>query len=123
MHDGRTPRCCQGAVRRARGVTDTWCGRRTQGLGDSYNFLDSYDEIILASTLTTRTGQRAVAEMCDVFAGKIKVMRFDTSIGKDANDYIKAGKKQELQRLMFDAKPFTPDGRAHIRRAVGAPQS
>ena len=55
-------------------------------------------------------GQKAIAEMCDVFAGKVKVMRFDPSIGKDANDYVMAGKKQELQRLMFDAKPFTPEG-------------
>ena len=78
-------------------------------LETAYNFLDSYDEIILGFDADD-AGQKAVAEMCDVFAGKIKVMRFDTSIGKDANDYVKAGKKQELQRLMFDAKPFTPDG-------------
>ncbi len=75
----------------------------------SYHFLDSYDEILVAFD-ADEVGQKAVAEMCDVFAGKVKVMQFDPSIGKDANDYVMAGKIKELQQLMWDAKPYTPEG-------------
>lgn len=78
-------------------------------LETAYNFLDGYDEIILAFDADEQ-GQAAVAEMCDVFAGKVKVMKFDTKIGKDANDYVMAGQGKLLVDLMWNAKPFTPEG-------------
>ena len=75
----------------------------------AYHFLDSFDEIIVAFD-ADEAGQKAVAEMCDIFAGKVRVMKFDTIIGKDANDYVKAGKTDELRKLHMNAKPFTPEG-------------
>ena len=75
----------------------------------SYTFLDSYDEILIAFDADD-AGRKATAELCEVFAGKVKVMQFDPTIGKDANDYLLAGKTEELKRLMWDAKPFTPEG-------------
>jgi twinkle protein len=84
-------------------------GSVRKDLQASYTFLDSYDEIILAFDADEQ-GRKATADMCDVFAGKIKVMQFDPAIGKDANDYVMAGKTDELKRLMWDAKPFTPEG-------------
>ena len=84
-------------------------GSVRKDLQASYTFLDSYDEIIVAFDADEQ-GQKAVAEMCDVFAGKVKVMQFDPAIGKDANDYVRAGKTDELKRLMWEAKPYTPEG-------------
>lgn len=75
----------------------------------SYHFLDSFDEIIVAFD-ADEAGQKATAEMCDVFAGKVRVMKFDRAIGKDANDYVMAGKTLELRQLQMNAKPFTPEG-------------
>jgi len=74
-----------------------------------YHFLDSFEEIIVAFD-ADEAGQKAVADMCDIFAGKVKVMRFDTTIGKDANDYVMAGELDALRKLQMNAKPYTPEG-------------
>ena len=74
-----------------------------------YHFLDSFEEIIVAFD-ADEAGQKGVADMCDIFAGKVKVMRFDPQVGKDANDYVMAGKSDELRKLHMNAKPFTPEG-------------
>jgi twinkle protein len=75
----------------------------------SYNFLDGYNEIILCFDADD-AGKGAVKKAADVFAGKLRVINLDKSVGKDACDYLKAGLVDEFTKLYFSASQFTPDG-------------
>lgn len=75
----------------------------------AYHFLDGYDEIIVCFD-ADEAGRKATADMCDIFAGKVKVMKLDPTVGKDANEYLMAGASDALTTLKINAKPFTPEG-------------
>jgi len=62
----------------------------------SYEFLDGFDEVILCFDADD-AGKEAVELAAKVFAGKLRVMKLDSRIGKDANDYLKAGRVKELE--------------------------
>lgn len=75
----------------------------------SYNFLDGYDEIVLCFDADD-AGKQAVHKAADVFAGKLRVMQLDARVGKDACDYLKAGKVDEFTKLYWSASQYTPKG-------------
>jgi twinkle protein len=75
----------------------------------SYNFLDGYKEIVFCPD-ADNAGQEAIAKIADVFAGKLRIMKLDASVGKDACDYLKKGKTEEFTRAFFSAAAYVPDG-------------
>jgi twinkle protein len=75
----------------------------------AYQFLDAFAEIILCFD-ADQAGQDAIAKAADVFAGKIKVMKLDPTVGKDACDYLKAGESKAFQQCFYKASTWTPEG-------------
>jgi len=78
-------------------------------LRNSYHFLDGFDEIILCMD-ADKAGQAAVDKASDIFGGKLRIMKLDPKVGKDANEYLVAGQASEFVNLYWSASPFTPDG-------------
>lgn len=75
----------------------------------AYNFLDGFDEIILCFDADA-AGQEAIEKAAEVFAGKLRVMKLDARLGKDACDYLKAGRKKEFTDAFWQASLYTPKG-------------
>ena len=75
----------------------------------SYNFLDGFKEIVFCPDADS-AGQDAIAKIADVFAGKLRIMKLDPEVGKDACDYLKKGKVEEFTKAFFSAAAFVPDG-------------
>ena len=75
----------------------------------SYNFLDGFKEIVFCPDADS-AGQDAIAKIADVFAGKLRIMKLDPEVGKDACDYLKKGKVEEFTKAFFSASAFVPDG-------------
>ena len=75
----------------------------------AYQFLDGFTEIILAFD-ADQAGQDAVEKAAEVFAGKIRIMKLDATLGKDACDYLKAGLNKEFQQAYYKASQYVPDG-------------
>lgn len=75
----------------------------------SYEFLDGFDEVILCFDADD-AGKEAVELAAKVFAGKLRVMKLDSRIGKDANDYLKAGRVKEFTDAYWSASQYTPKG-------------
>lgn len=76
---------------------------------NSYDFLDGFSEIILCFD-ADQDGKEGVEKAAEVFGGKIRVMKLDARIGKDACDYLRAGKKSEFVQQFWDAPVYTPKG-------------
>ena len=76
---------------------------------ENYQFLDGHAEIIICFD-ADEAGRAAVEKAADVFAGKLRIMKLDPKDGKDACDYLKAGKQKLFTDLYWSASPFTPDG-------------
>ena len=55
----------------------------------SYQFLDSFKEIIICFD-ADQSGADAVEKAAEVFAGKLRIMKLDPTVGKYACDYLKA---------------------------------
>ena len=75
----------------------------------AYNYLDGYQEIIVCFDADD-AGNAAVERVADIFAGKVRIMRLDPKVGKDANDYLTSGKGKEFTDLYWSASQYTPQG-------------
>ena len=75
----------------------------------AYQYLDGFSEIVVCFDADD-AGQAAVAKAADVFAGKLRVMKLDPRIGKDANDYLIKGNLKEFTDAYWSASPFVPEG-------------
>lgn len=73
----------------------------------SYEFLDGFREIILCFD-ADEAGAAGVAKAAEVFAGKVRVMKLDPRIGKDACDYLKGGHKGLFSDAYWSASLWTP---------------
>jgi twinkle protein len=78
-------------------------------LKDNYTFIDGFKEVVLCFD-TDAAGQDAVAKACDIFAGKVRVMKLDPNLGKDACDYLIAGKADEFVNSYWTAPLHVPEG-------------
>jgi twinkle protein len=78
-------------------------------LKKSYQFIDGFDEVIVCFDADD-AGLDAVSKAADVFAGKLRIMKLDPKVGKDACDYLKAGKSEEFNSLYWSASAYTPEG-------------
>lgn len=72
-----------------------------------YEYLDSFDEIILMFDMDDAGRQAAqeAAEVCP--AGKVKIAVLPL---KDANECLKAGQAKAITDAIWNASPFMPDG-------------
>ena len=75
----------------------------------AYNFLDGYQEIIVCFD-ADEAGMAAIERVADIFAGKLRIMKLDAKVGKDANDYLTSGKGKEFSDLYWSASQYTPQG-------------
>ena len=75
----------------------------------AYQFLDGFEEIILCFDADDK-GREAIEKAAEVFAGKLRVMKLDPRIGKDACDYLKAGRQKDFTDAYWSASLYTPKG-------------
>jgi len=64
----------------------------------------------LAYLYDLTAGKEAIELAAQVFAGKLRVMKLDPRLGKDANDYLKAGRTKEFTDAYWSASQYTPKG-------------
>ena len=73
----------------------------------NFEYLDSFDNIIICFD-NDEIGKESANKVAEIFSpNKCKVVSLDL---KDANEYLKAGKREQFTRAWWDAKPFTPAG-------------
>jgi len=75
----------------------------------AYQFLDGFQEILVCFD-ADQAGQDAVAKAADVFAGKLRIIKLDPSVGKDACDYLKSGNTKAFTDAYWSASQYIPDG-------------
>ena len=73
------------------------------------SWLNSFDKIVLAFD-GDEAGREATSKVAKLFDyNKVYVVRFPGGLRKDANDYLRAGERDELATLWTNAKRFLPD--------------
>lgn len=75
----------------------------------AYKFLDGFQEILVCFD-ADQAGQDAIAKAADVFAGKLRIIKLDPSVGKDACDYLKSGNTKAFTDAYWSASQYVPDG-------------
>ncbi len=76
---------------------------------ENIEYLCGFDEVVICFD-NDEPGQEAALEAAQVLPpGKASIVQFPGDF-KDANEMLKAGKGQQLQKLLWDAKPYRPDG-------------
>jgi len=74
---------------------------------NSYDFLNSFENIIICFD-NDEPGKKASKNVAEIFEpNKCRIVSLDL---KDANDYLKAGKREEFVKLWWAAKVYTPAG-------------
>jgi len=78
-----------------------------KSLADSYDFIDSFDEIVLAFD-NDEAGRKAVEVATEMFSPeKVRVMAYPEGY-KDASDMLQAGLVKDLEQRFWKAKGYTP---------------
>ena len=76
---------------------------------EAYDFLDGFNEIVLCLDADD-AGKAGVEKAAEVFAGKLRIVKLNPQLGKDPNDYLKAGLQSEFIEAVVTASPFVPKG-------------
>lgn len=74
----------------------------------SYEWLDGFDTIVVCFD-SDEPGQKAAAEVANLFSGKSKIMRHPGDY-KDACDYLAANDYKSFEKAFWQAEKFIPDG-------------
>ena len=78
-----------------------------KAIKDNYEYLDKFDSIILCMD-GDKAGREASEKMVQYLPQKkVKLMKMPEDM-KDPNEFLKAGKVQELVNLYWRAEPYTP---------------
>ena len=78
-----------------------------KAIKDNYEYLDKFDSIVLCLD-GDRAGREATEKMVQYLPQKkVKIMKLPEDM-KDPNEFLKAGKTQELVNLFWRAEPYTP---------------
>lgn len=78
-----------------------------KALKESYEYLDKFDSIVLCLD-GDKPGRDAVEKAVQFLPQKkVKIMRMPEDL-KDPNEFLKAGKTQELVNIFWRAEPYTP---------------
>lgn len=75
----------------------------------AYDFLDGFKEIVLCLD-ADEAGKAGVEKAAEVFAGKLRIVKLNPKLGKDPNDYLKAGLQSEFIEAVVTASTFVPKG-------------
>lgn len=82
-------------------------GANTRAVKDNYEFLNEFESVIIALDQDEQ-GERASKEIAQILPmGKAKIARFSE---KDPCDMVVRGKGDELSKIIWTAKSFTPSG-------------
>ena len=74
----------------------------------SFEWLNKFDCIVLAFD-PDEAGDKAARQVAELFAGKVKVMKLDPSIG-DPVEYLRSNKGSDFTAAFWAAEFVTPDG-------------
>ena len=75
----------------------------------SYKILDGFAEIVLCFDADD-AGREGVKKAASVFGGKVRSMRLDATVGKDACDYLLGGHSKAFTDLYWSSSPVAPAG-------------
>ena len=76
---------------------------------NNYHWLDGFDEIVLCFD-ADEDGRAAVSAAADIFGGKLRVMKLDPTVGKDACDYLMQHQTKAFEDAYWSAQAFIPEG-------------
>ena len=76
---------------------------------EAYEFLDKFKEIVLCLDADD-AGKAGVEKAAEVFAGKLKIVKLNPKVGKDPNDYLRAGLQSEFIEAVVTASAYVPKG-------------
>mgnify|MGYP003647175989 CR=1 FL=1 len=83
----------------------------------AFSYLDSFDTVVLCFDMD-KAGRKATEEVAQLFApNKCKVTNLDY---KDANEYLKMGKREAFTQAWWNAKPHTPAGIINLKDIGGS---
>ncbi len=78
-------------------------------VGIDRSWVNSFERIVLAFD-GDEAGREAAAKVAKLFDyNKVFMVRFPGGVRKDANDYLRAGERDELATLWYNAKKFLPE--------------
>jgi twinkle protein len=78
-----------------------------QDCKDFHEYLDAFDKVVIAFDMD-KPGQEAAKKVAELFPGKAHTMRMNH--GKDACDYLKAGKTADFKKEWWQSKKVGMDG-------------
>lgn len=86
------------------------CGTAVKAMKDNYDFIASYDEIVLCFD-NDPEGRKAAKECAEILPpGKVKIVSLPR---KDANEHLKANDTRSLVTALWEAQAYRPDGILH----------
>jgi twinkle protein len=75
----------------------------------NWEYINSFETVVICFD-NDEPGQKAAKRIAALFPKKSKIMKLDPSIGKDANDYLVAGKLKEFVDKWWRAETYSPEG-------------
>lgn len=82
-------------------------GESTSGIRDNFEWIDSFEEIIICTDMD-EVGRNAASDIAMTLARQnVKIMELPE---KDASEMLKAGKQDEFVSCFYDAEEFVPEG-------------
>lgn len=82
-------------------------GANAKAIKENYHFVNSFQSVILVMD-QDEPGHKAAVEIAKALPmGKAKIASYSE---KDASDMVKRGKEDELCKLIWKAKPYSPSG-------------
>jgi len=83
-------------------------GSVEKSIAGSYDFLNSYDKIVLAFD-NDKAGKEAIDKVLELFSPeKIKIMTYPDGY-KDVSDMLQAGLVREIEKAWWNSKTYTPN--------------
>jgi len=90
----------------------TGAGSALRDCKKAFTYLDSFDNVILCFDMD-KEGRKASEEVAQLFApNKCKIVRLEH---KDANEYLKMGKRDAFTSVFWNAKAYTPAGIINLK--------
>jgi len=90
----------------------TGAGSALRDCKKAFTYLDSFDNVILCFDMD-KEGRKASEEVAQLFApNKCKIIRLEH---KDANEYLKMGKREAFSSAFWNAKAYTPAGIINLK--------
>ena len=90
----------------------TGAGSAVRDCRKAFEYLDSFQNIVISFDMD-KQGQEASEKVAQLFSpNKCKIMNMEF---KDANEYLKMGKREKFSQAWWNAQPYTPAGIINLR--------